>query len=969
MSRFKVPASLIQGNMRSRRRQYLLLLLGVTLAVMFLCSSLLILQSMAATRREDQNNAFGLQDVMLFGVAAETGARLCQEGLLSSAVEMETIADIMANAQAVDSPYANLENVSVARYDPQWAHMLRCRILEGRMPENPGEIALETRALSILRQSCSVGDTLTVDLRIPNGSDSFLAQRTQATFTVTGVYTSAMSSYDSVYKSRCPFWLFPLATVSADEPLTPGGRTCLNLLGEYSGSIDDDGFSQGYQRLALPLLSGVPPMATRSMIALESPLGDQHSMAETAGLFALLAFAALLAIGNAQLAMLESRKQQIGLLRAIGATRRQIRILLLQETGIIALCAVILGTGLAILLSSALCRLMGDQVVFPFKALSLLAIALACALCVMLTALAPLLRVQRITPMQAIRDIDRIRAIGRMKRKSRPSFSPPALLARRNLRSRRFAAAAIMLLVAIALPIFGLCAVQISTAWRGYQNQGANQWDFSLSTYALQDNWSMDFRINLNYASPMPDEQDIASILALPGVDRVSGNKRLTVHILTDHVTEYATAEGWSSWFTYLSDQIPAFIRYTLSFPEYADQSLSDYINGYTFGHASYLRQKEHLGYTQQALCVSIYALPPAQLDKLAPYLYKGTIDQSALDSGQQVLLSAPDKYAIDYPEPDGMGISYGGYQIFDGFERADSSVFTNDMFHVGDRLTLSMAYSAQSPWIQNESDRKINELPSDAATRQASPVIGGLIEIANVDLGREDLPGIDHLTVITSLQGLDALGFGDVGYEQLNIGLSGSPSDEQLAYLTQQLEFIAARFPQATIDSMLELAQITRSTLARTLGFSLVMGILLSTFILLLLHNTLTGQIRSHARQIGLMRAVGANPGQISQIYLRQIALLFLGGMAAGAALLAGFFQLPRLMKAENLSITFTSAIWKIGSWLNLGMGTSAESLTIIFVLSLGYGLLLALIGLLLVRGQLTRILRRPILENIRVL
>ena len=52
----------------------------------------------------------------------------------------------------------------------------------------------------------------------------------------------------------------------------------------------------------------------------------------------------------------------------------------------------------------------------------------------------------------------------------------------------------------------------------------------------------MDFRINLNYASPMPDEQDIASILALPGVDRVSGNKRLTVHILTDHVTEYATA-------------------------------------------------------------------------------------------------------------------------------------------------------------------------------------------------------------------------------------------------------------------------------------------------------------------------------------------------------------------------------------------------------------------------------------------
>lgn len=968
MFRFKVLASLIQGNMRSRRRQYLLLCLGVTLAVMLLCSSLLILQAMAATRREDQNNAFGLQDVMLFGVSADTGERLCQEGLLSSVVEMETIADIMANPQAIDAPYANLENVSVARYDPQWAHMLRCRILEGRMPENPGEIALETRALSILRQSCSVGDTLTVDLRIPNGSDSFLAQRTQATFTVTGVYTSAMSSYDSVYKSRCPFWLFPLATVSADEPLTPGGRPYLNLLGEYAGSIDDDGFSQGYQRLALPLLSGAPPMATRSMIALESPLGDQHSMAETAGLFALLPLQRYWPSGMRSLqcwSRANSKSVCFGPLALLDARSESC----FCGGGIIALCAVILGTGLAILLSSALCRLMGDQVVFPFKALSLLAIALACALCVMLTALAPLLRVQRITPMQAIRDIDRIRAIGRPQRKSRPSFSPPALLARRNLRSRRFAAAAIMLLVAIALPIFGLCAVQISTAWRGYQNQGANQWDFSLSTYALRDNWSMDFRINLNYASPMPDEQDIASILALPGVDRVSGYKRLTVHILTDHVTEYATAGGWSSWFTYLSDQIPAFIRYTLSFPEYADQSLSDYNNEFAFEHASYLRQKEHLGYTQQALCVSIYALPPAKLDKLVPYLYEGTIDQSALDSGQQVLLSAPDEYAIDYPEPDGTSIVFGDFRIFDGFERTDSSVFTNDMFHVGDRLTLSMAYSAQSPWIQNESDRQINELPSDAATRQASPVIGGLIEIANVDLGREDLPGIDHLTVITSLQGLDALGFGDVGYEQLTIGLSGSPSDEQLAYLTQQLEFIAARFPQATIDSMLELAQIARSTLARTLGFSLVMGSLLSNFILLLLHNALTGQIRTHVRQIGLMRAVGANPGQIAQIYLRQIAVLFLGGMAAGAGLLACFFQLPRLMKADGLSLSLTSAIWKLGTWLHLDMGTSTGSLIIIFVLSLGYGLLLALISLVLVRGQLTRILRRPILENIRVL
>ena len=55
-------------------------------------------------------------------------------------------------------------------------------------------------------------------------------------------------------------------------------------------------------------------MATRSMIALESPLGGQNSIAETAGLFALLA------IGNVQLTMLE-----IGMLRAIGATRRQIR--------------------------------------------------------------------------------------------------------------------------------------------------------------------------------------------------------------------------------------------------------------------------------------------------------------------------------------------------------------------------------------------------------------------------------------------------------------------------------------------------------------------------------------------------------------------------------------------------------------------------------------------------------------------
>ena len=85
------------------------------------------------------------------------------------------------------SPEADAARVTFGRYDETAAALAHPACLEGRMPQQAGEIALEASALSRLRLTASVGDAVTLYFYPLVGRNQLASEPVARTYTLTGV--------------------------------------------------------------------------------------------------------------------------------------------------------------------------------------------------------------------------------------------------------------------------------------------------------------------------------------------------------------------------------------------------------------------------------------------------------------------------------------------------------------------------------------------------------------------------------------------------------------------------------------------------------------------------------------------------------------------------------------------------------------------------------------------------------------
>ncbi|MEU5884837.1 FtsX-like permease family protein [Spirillospora sp. NPDC047279] len=119
--------------------------------------------------------------------------------------------------------------------------------------------------------------------------------------------------------------------------------------------------------------------------------------------YAMLALAiiiALLGIANTLALSVHERTREIGLLRAVGATRAQVRSMVRWESVIVALFGTLGGIGLGLFLGWALAEALGNP--FAAQAVQLVIIALVGALAGVLAALRPARRAARLSTLTAI---------------------------------------------------------------------------------------------------------------------------------------------------------------------------------------------------------------------------------------------------------------------------------------------------------------------------------------------------------------------------------------------------------------------------------------------------------------------------------------------------------------------------------------------------------------------------------------
>lgn len=211
----------------------------------------------------------------------------------------------------------------------------------------------------------------------------------------------------------------------SDRAMQLGATMPIGYVQRYNAEFSGEDAAKYYHSLLVDTERNedVAPVTQRIESDLGLELSDRHKQAQRAGLLILLITVLFNVIALIILAvsalnithtfsmMVMKRRREIGLMRAVGATRRQIQLLVIGEATVVGLIAGTVGiamgiaTGLAV--DAAFARFVGD---FPFKPDSLFAwspwmfalgLATAILFC-LIGALMPAIRAGRLEPAQTL---------------------------------------------------------------------------------------------------------------------------------------------------------------------------------------------------------------------------------------------------------------------------------------------------------------------------------------------------------------------------------------------------------------------------------------------------------------------------------------------------------------------------------------------------------------------------------------
>ncbi|MDW7650937.1 MAG: FtsX-like permease family protein [Bacillota bacterium] len=920
--------SIAIGNIRGRRRQYSLLIIGIVLAIYFVATTLLFASTMFTSLRERHYHRFGEQDAIMFNSKDAPLDELILTGIFSEYGIAKIHGYVLPDGKSQNHGF------SVAVFDDSALALARKDTIEGRLPEKAGEIALEQSTLARLRTGAVVDDTITLTLLVPDGR-GFMDLPVQKEYTLVGVLNDKLIHLERRGPSAPAYNDYPAGVLFAEEQITAGGKEIINVYGRYAQDA-----RTSFDRLTSfmkehGIMNDYGWAAINTGFSFFGSVNDGTDSILATSLFFIvialvLVLAACLGIINAFSANLESRKRQIGLLRAVGATRKQIRDVFGRETLILAVISIPLGLLLALLTVWGITEVMGPSYIFRPNVLIILAVAAAGVLCVMLAASIPLRKAAKIPPMQAIRDVDLARKVKRSKVKSKDFFDVPRLIAQRNLtlyKNRQLSITAMLVVSIVLMSLLALAAKPLLSpvSWHF-------DWDYTLYQQGKMIDWLMEF----DYYSPGITEQDKADIAALAGVKSVTGYKNMSIKILTDKITPYMLAHD--SWrFEYLS-------------PEPHPSDHPDMQRGREMAHKSYLESKAKYGYEQDYLTVDFTGIDAEVVERLSPFVSAGRIDLEKLAAGEEVLVIAPAEYGIYEMESGDDTWFNADFKLNSNIEY--TNVYQNDMFKVGDPLTVSLLYS-EGPLDHPDGPRMYNYdgsrlLPDDVTREDRKVTIGAILELS---AGEKNLysyffnshPEVGNL--VTTTAGLQALGF-NRPYHSLHITLYESPDSEMEEYLDANLAHIAARTRGVDVRSNIALARENRD-----MGYGLLIAagtvvILFFAICVSMVNNALSARIRAGKREIGAIRAVGASEREILHSYLWQLVSMFAWGTGIGMTIQLALARWL-LIKDKQVVTIATIPLWQ----------------PLMFVAIL-FG-----ICYLNVRMKVTGILKDSIVENIREL
>ena len=826
-----------RANIRVNRKAYISLFLGILLAVYLATATSLCAWGAVRGHEEEMAERVGWGDMFLLD-----GERVTDEQLRSCGFFRE-IGHVTVNATVEDS------NICAGYYDETADRLMNRTLKDGRLPEKAGEMAAEKSALIRLGlEESGVGDRLTLTMKPVHGVSEV------RTFTLVGILNEQTDYLDTYYEEEG--MRFPALLVSPEEKYDVGSAMVHRVL-TYAPTIT---YNQVTRNCPLELIS--PYGISRedgSVTFYDSGWDRAKRIWERAIVWIVLGAATLLSvcvgITSAMESLLSRKTEDIGMLRAIGATRRQIRRIYGAEAWLLTLTALPAGLILGVLTAWIVSRIASDSVAFLPNAWLLIPILGLSALCVFVASRMPLVHASRQMPMGVLRDTKLMRRAGKLR--NHRIFRPDSLIAGRRIRLhplRLLGAAGMITLTLLSALMLGELAMGLNT------EKGGNTPDYQIQggAYASDDSFAQIIEEDAMSRS------DLERIAAVPGVERVGSVTEIQANLLMDTIPEYfrtrneystyddgSTSEivigtlegawGGSEWLFLDDEEIAdARARRDEDYTAYYNMKCIDRMNGI----------RSELGITESIVPVKVLV---ADLDPetLKEFVTDGRINMEQLDRGEQALVFAPTVCARKE--------SSGGYVIdkwLPAGEIRDEEwdiIIRNDAFTAGTPLKL-LELAGKMEIAEDESgfpEYRVNTTDHVRAEVTVGAVLSGPVRISEYYQS--------GFTVILSPKGAEALGLKLPSPTYTGIWLEGNPSPEAEKEIESEIS-------QITMGSWMNLEnrrELNREYRLKKMRQMLLFAGLILLFFAVSLFMQVSGaarQIRSETRMIGTLRAVGAD-------------------------------------------------------------------------------------------------------------
>ena len=905
------------ASIRANRKTYVSLSVGIVLAVVLATVMTLCAFGLIEAREQQVVQTVGHTDCVLLDVPDITDESLRQSGLF------DRIGHQFVAASVKDS------NVYLGYLDEAGQDILCRTLVEGRMPEQSGEIAIERGALEKLRLEAEVGDEVTWTLLPVDGLEE------EHCFTIVGILREQSGALDvsGFAWSSDGVLNWPSVLISPEESFATG-RLVQHRAMTYAPFAS---LSQVEKRYDYGRFFGVS--RTQAAVYPVDPADtDMAAYTQLTGMLLILGGALLLAvcigISSAMEGVLASKTEEIGMLRAVGATKRQIRRIFGRDAWLLSLVALPVGLLLGLGVTWLLCRMAPDEMIFAPRLWLLGPIVLISALCIVIASGLPLRRASRQMPMGVLRDTALLRKAGSFKSKS--SFHATKLIAVRQLRIHPLRQIGAALLVAATL----LCAAIIGEQSYDVVDDLTRSRPVAFSLTNQKATFS-----NMPFSVVRPEvqlsEQDVAQVRNLQLVDYASLEAETKVNMLLygeapDYFLPFTGGElgqgtdGDATW-VYSFFGGGSGLNYLSISPDDpeppADTTDQQRLMAWQ-NYRNMLALMETQGLDGKPVCFTLYATDLSRVD-YADRIAEGKVDLAAIDAGQQVLVYAP-TYKIFRLEDD-MLIAAAS----DAWGRAASEAeFENDFFHAGQ--TLELVQFVQEHLFDDMSEEALRTNFAQLTKHDASVTVGAVLNgkpIRN-----------SEVCILTTEAGAKALGFEMTEITGMEISLTQDVDRETEQALQSRLERIAMRGDMTVFNWLQSWREQVASSRAAMALFVSIMLLFFALAVAIQVGNA-GRRIRSDTRMIGTLRAVGADEKALLGCYrLPMLLTTFIG-----AALAAGLY--------------LALAIWyQLRTTLHMHVYTTLPLMLILAALCI----LCCLAGL---RMRLKNALDQSIVENIREL